>query len=66
MGQTHTKIGGQVPRNPLRFIPFQLKTQWGVLDRKTGELIEKAGSTERYPETWARTRADQLNKEGKK
>lgn len=46
-----------------RFIPFELRKQWGVLDRSTGELTEKAGRTERYPESWARTRADQLNKE---
>jgi len=52
-----------MPRNPPRYIPFQLRNQWGVLDRTTGELTEKAGKTERYPESWARTRAEQLNQE---
>lgn len=52
-----------MPRNPLRYIPFELRSKWGVLDRHTGELIEKAGSTERLPESWARTRANQLNEE---
>lgn len=45
-----------------RFIPFQMTKQWGVLDRESGELVQKARRTERYPEQWARHRADQLNK----
>lgn len=50
----------------LRFIAFQLKDRWGVLDRKTGELAEQAKKVERYPEAWARNRADHLNKDSEK
>jgi len=52
-----------VPRNKPRFIPFQMHQQWGVLDRQSGELVQKQTKTERYPEAWARTRAAQLNKD---
>jgi hypothetical protein len=34
-----------------------------VLDRKTGELVETADEIERYPQAWARNRADRLNKD---
>ena len=50
----------------LRFIAFQLHDRWGVLDRESGELVERAKKVERYPQTWARNRADQLNKDSEK
>ncbi len=50
-------------RKKKQFIAFQLRDRWGVLDRKSGELVERASMIERYPETWARNRADQLNKD---
>jgi hypothetical protein len=50
-----------------RFIAFELKgqllTRWGILDRQTGELIEKSKIIQRYPESWARKRADEMNKD---
>lgn len=52
-------------RKKPRFIPFQMHKQWGVLDRESGELVQTPERTERYPESWARERAAQLNK-GKK
>jgi len=50
-------------RKKLRFIAFQLQDRWGVLDRESGELVERAKLIERYPEAWARNRADKLNKD---
>ena len=48
----------------LRYIAFQFSNgKWGVLDRTSGELVKQAGQREEYPQTWARTRADRLNKE---
>ena len=49
-------------RKKKQFIAFELHHKWGVLDRKSGELVETAGELERYPEAWARNKADQLNK----
>lgn len=46
-----------------RFIPFELHQRWGVLDRQSGELVDTAGAIERYPQIWARNRAEQLNKD---
>ena len=51
-----------MPRKKPRFIPFQMRKKWGVLDRESGELVQKQTDTERYPEAWARNRAAQLNK----
>ena len=45
-----------------RFIAFQLHDRWGVLDRESGVLVEQSEEIERYPEAWARNRADELNK----
>jgi hypothetical protein len=47
-----------------RYIPFNLKNStWAVLDRKSGELVAQTnGLLEKYPEVWARNRAEQLNK----
>jgi len=50
-------------RKKKRFIAFQLHDRWGVLDRKTGELTEQADEIERYPEAWARNKANQMNKD---
>ncbi len=50
-------------RKKKRFIAFELHSKWGVLDRKTGELVETADEIERYPQAWARNRADKLNKD---
>jgi len=50
-------------RKKQRFIAFQLHDRWGVLDRESGELVERADMIERYPEAWARNRAEQLNKD---
>lgn len=50
-------------RKKNQFIAFQLHNKWGVLDRKTGELVERVEKVERYPEAWARNRADKLNKD---
>jgi hypothetical protein len=52
-----------------KFIAFELKgktrRRWGVLNRQTGELVERATAIEKYPEAWARNRADQLNEKEK-
>jgi hypothetical protein len=53
-------------RKKKQFIPFQLHDRWGVLDRTNGELVEEAGELERYPEAWARNRANKLNKDSEK
>lgn len=53
-------------RKKKQFIAFQLHDRWGVLDRTNGELVEKADEVERYPQAWARNRADQLNKDSAK
>ena len=42
-------------------IPGKRDTEWGVFDRVTRKLIERAGKEERYPEACARNRAKQLN-----
>ena len=39
--------------------------EWGVLDTRTNEYVERAGTTEKYPEVWAHKRAKQLNDQEK-
>jgi len=51
----------RIPRK--RYMAFQFTSgKWGVLDRDTGELVTKDEKREEYPESWARTRADELSK----
>jgi len=51
-----------------RFMALQLpdRKNWAVMDRHTGELVERAKDTEKLPEPWARNRADRLNKDHEK
>lgn len=49
-----------------RYIPVEDlipgRITWGVLDTKTDKLVEACGECEKYPEQWAKQRANQLNK----
>lgn len=49
-----------------RYIPVEDlipgRITWGVLDTKTNKLVEACGECEKYPEQWAKQRANQLNK----
>jgi len=46
-----------------RYAPHGLSGDtWGIMDRKTGELLKRNNQLERYPYQWATQRCDDLNK----